>query len=163
MGTSERQLLRACLRSACWAAHVDTVVGGGSVVLFDCLSVFFVALFFVGAQTQTSEKYTFVQACDQIFDTSNQSLVSSHLLPARSCDYKMQYQCAHRCKIFCVKVTKAGSNPVSVCVRSVRVALSEIRYMGVERNLSVRLGICKGNTSNDPFSRCKSVQQFGYR
>ena len=24
-------------------------------------------------------------------------------------------------------------------------------------------GRCKDNTSNDPFSRCKSVQQFGYR
>ena len=30
------------------------------------------------------------------------------------------------------------------------------------QNINPMSKLCKDNTSNDPFSRCKSVQQFGY-
>ena len=48
------------------------------------------------------------------------------------------------------------------CPRQVSPA-SWIWPIGLSMVASFELVTCKDNTSNDPFSRCKSVQQFGYR
>ena len=59
--------------------------------------------------------------------------------------------------------TQAVAEPITAGLEKLQARLDEIntKLDGTKKDVSDRR--CKDNTSNDPFSRCKSVQQFGCR
>ena len=59
--------------------------------------------------------------------------------------------------------TQAVAEPIMAGLEKLQARLDEInaKLDGTKKDVSDRR--CKDNTSNDPFSRCKSVQQFGCR